>query len=450
VGTGSSDLAPSGLLTDLYQLTMGQAYFDAGLAGEGATFSLSFRRLPPGWGYLIAAGLDDVLVLLERLRFGEADLGYLEESGLFTEPYLDSLRAWRFTGTVRALPEGTVFFPQEPAVEITGPVGEGQLVETIVLNQIHFQSLLAAKAARCVDAAQGRRLVDFGFRRTYGLEAGSRLARSSWIAGFDATSNVLAGRELSIPVAGTMAHSFVEAFADELDAFRAFAATYPDDTVLLVDTYDTLEGVRRAAVAGRELAARGSRLRGVRLDSGDLLELSRAARAILDEAGLGDATVFASGGLDERDIQALLAAGAPIDGFGVGSHIGAPPDAPSLDMAYKLVEFAGRPTLKLSADKATLPGRKQAWRVRDERGLFAFDTLGLADEEPPARGEPLLREAMTAGRRHVVEPLVEIRERAAGQRSALPERHRSLDAEEYEVRRAPGLAALELRLRGEE
>ncbi|HEY7537591.1 MAG TPA: nicotinate phosphoribosyltransferase [Gaiellaceae bacterium] len=444
-----SDLEPSGLLVDLYELTMGQGYFEAGLAAEQATFSLFFRRLPPGWGYLIAAGLDDLLALLGRLRFGERDLAYLEETRLFSPAYLDSLREWHFTGTVRALPEGTLFFPQEPVLEVTGPVAEAQLVETIALNQIHYQSLIAAKAARCVDAARGRRLVDFGVRRAYGVEAGLVLARSSWIAGFDATSNVLAGRELAIPVAGTMAHSFVEAFDEELEAFRAFARTFPEETILLVDTYDTLEGVRLAATVGRELAERGSRLRGVRLDSGNLLELSRAARAILDGAGLEDATVFASGGLDERDLEALLDAGAPIDGFGIGSRLGTPADAPSLDMAYKLVEFAGRPTLKLSPDKATLAGRKQVWRVPDAEGSFAFDMLGLDGEEPPLGGEPLLSEVMARGRRVLVESLDVTRERASRQRLALPERHRRLDAEPYEVRLSADLAALDSGLRGE-
>jgi nicotinate phosphoribosyltransferase len=438
-----SDPARSGLLVDLYELTMGQSYSEAGLAAEEATFSLFFRRLPAGWGYLIAAGLDDLLTSLEQFRFSEADLGYLEETRLFSDAFLDSLRTWRFTGTVRALSEGTLFFPQEPAVEVTGPVGEVQLVETIVLNRIHYQSLLAAKAGRCVDAARGRRLVDFGFRRAYGVEAGLALARSSWIAGFDATSNVLAGREFGMPVAGTMAHSFIEAFADELEAFRAFARTYPKDAILLVDTYETFEGVRRAALVGRELSERGSRLRGVRLDSGNLLELSRGARAILDEAGLEDATVFASGGLDEHEIEALLDGGAPIDGFGVGSRLGAPADSPSLDMAYKLVEFARRPTLKLSPDKATLPGRKQVWRVSDAEGRFAFDVLGLAGEEPPPHGEPLLHEVMECGRRIAAEPLDAIRERASRQRAALPERHRTLDAEPYEVRTSGALRALD-------
>ncbi len=448
-GSRPSDLESSGLLVDLYELTMGQGYFDSGLAAEEATFSLFFRGLPPGWGYLIAAGLDDLLASLERFRFGERDLAYLEETRLFSQAYLDSLRAWRFTASVRALPEGTLFFPQEPAVEVTGPVGEAQLVETIVLNRIHYQSLLAAKAARCVDAARGRRLVDFGFRRAYGVEAGLALARSSWIAGFDATSNVLAGRDLGMPVTGTMAHSFVEAFDDELEAFRAFARAYPEETILLVDTYDTLEGVRRAAVVGRELAERGSRLRGVRLDSGNLLELSRGARAILDEAGLEDATIFASGGLDERELAALLEAGARIDGFGIGSQLGAPADAPSLDMAYKLVEFAGRPTFKLSPDKATLPGRKQVWRVLDAEGRYTFDMIGLDGEEPPLDGEPLLHDVMAQGRRLAHESLDAIRKRVSRQRRALSERHRTLDAEPFEVRLSAGLEALEAKLRGD-
>src|SRR5262245_8300057 len=353
--------ATSPLLVDLYELTMGQAYFDAGLAEKQATSDLFYRTLPDGWGYLLAGGLEFALGYLEELSFADDDVAYLESTGLFTPPFLDHLRSLRFTGTVRAMPEGTLLFPGEPALEVTAPVIEAQLVETVLLNELHFSSLIAGKAARCVDVGGGRMLVDFGLRRAHGGEAGLKAARASFLAGFDATSNVLAGRKYGIPTSGTMAHSFIESFASEEAAFHAYGRSYPNHSILLVDTYDTRQGVERAVEIGRELATRRSRLTGVRLDSGDLVELSREARALLDEAGFEDALVFVSGGLDERDMAALLEAGAPIGGFGIGTKMVVSADAPYLDMAYKLVEFGGRPTMKLSAGKATLPGRKQVW-----------------------------------------------------------------------------------------
>jgi nicotinate phosphoribosyltransferase len=437
-GTGT---APSPLCVDLYQLTMGQAYLDAGLAGRSATFSLFYRTTPAGWGYLLTAGLERALDYLEQLAFGEQELAYLESTGLFTGDFLDRLGRLRFTGDVRALPEGTLLFPNEPVLEVTAPVLEAQLVETVVLNELHFGSLIAGKAARSVDVAAGCTLVDFGLRRAHGPEAGLNAARSAYIAGFDATSNVLAGREFGLPVAGTMAHSFVETFAGELEAFQAFAAAYPDRSILLVDTYDTIEGTRRAIEIGRRLETAGHRLAGVRLDSGDLLTLARESRRLLDEAGFEDAVVFASGGLDEHDVGALLAGGAPIGGFGIGTKLVTAADSPYLDMAYKLVEFDGNPTLKLSSGKATLPGAKQLWRVSGEDG-FAYDVVDLVSAPGPADGDSLLVEAMRGGRRVFHEPLEAARRRAAEQRALLPERHRRLDAEAYDVRIGPALARL--------
>jgi nicotinate phosphoribosyltransferase len=434
----------SGLLLDLYQLTMAQSYFAEGRHDREATFGLYVRHLPRGWGYLVAAGLDDALAYLERLTYGEDELAFLEETGLFTGDFLAFLAGVRFGGDVRALPEGTLFFPDEPVLEVTGPILEAQLAETMVLNEVHFQSLIAAKAARCVDVAEGRMLVDFSLRRTHRADAGMRVARSSYLAGFDSTSNVLAGKAYGIPVAGTMAHSYVEAFPDELEAFRAYARAYPDRAILLVDTYDTLAGARRAIVVARELASRGHRLVGVRLDSGDLGELARGVRALLDEAGLPDVTVFASGGLDEHDVEALVSAGAPIDGFGVGSKLGTAADASYLDMAYKLVAFDGRPVLKLSATKATWPGAKQVWRLTEE-GRYALDVVGLAGEDDPEGGEPLLVEVMRRGQRTWLDTLGAARERCARQRSLLPERCRRLDADRYDVEVSRAL--LELRER---
>ena len=444
----------SALLLDLYQLTMAQSYFSERMHEEPATFSLFVRHLPPGWGYLVAAGLDDVLSYLESFSFAGDELAYLEETGLFTPAFLGYLGELRFGGDVRALPEGTLFFPHEPAVEVCAPVIQAQLVETVVLNEVHFQSLVAAKAARCVDVAGGRTLVDYSLRRTHRGAAGLRVARSSYLAGFDSTSNVLAGKLYGVPLAGTMAHSYVECFDYEVEAFRAFGRSYPDRSILLVDTYDTVEGTRRAAAVGRELVSAGHRLAGVRLDSGDVVDLAHRARAILDEAGLHDAIVFASGNLDELEVARLIDAGAPIDGFGIGSRLGTVADAPYLDMAYKLVESAGRPVLKLSSGKATLPGAKQIFRCStDDR--FAYDVVALEGDAPPGGAEALLRPVMSGGRRLAHESLTDARERCRIQRARLPEAHRLLESSSYDVRFADALAALRdeavegLRRRGE-
>jgi nicotinate phosphoribosyltransferase len=429
----SSTGADSALLLDLYLLTMGESYLAEGLADQEATFSLFFRSLPDGWGYTHAAGLEDALAYLEGLSFGDGDLGYLEQTGLFSAPFLDRLRDLRFGGSVRAKPEGTAVLPGEPLLEVTAPLLEAQLVETMVLNEMHLQTLVAGKAARCVEAAGGKLLVDFSLRRTHGGEAGTKVARAAWIAGFDATSNVLAGRRFGIPVAGTMAHSYVESFPDERSAFDAYARMYPDAAILLVDTYDTFEGVRNAIATARDLAAAGHRLRGIRLDSGDLLELSRRARALLDEAGFEDAMVFASGGLDEVEIRRLLDAGAPIGGFGVGTKLEASAGAPFLDMAYKLVELDGRPVIKLSEGKATLPGRKQVWR--HER----YDVLGLATGQSANGGIPLLVDVMKDGERVWSQPLDEARARAQAERESFRGGRR-------ELRIDPALGRLRARL----
>lgn len=424
--------AQSALFVDLYELTMGKSYLAEGMAERPATFQLFCRHLPQGWGYLVAAGLDDVLAHLEELRFTGDDLAYLESTGLFGPSLLERLARLRFTGDVRALPEGTLFFPDEPVLEVTAPLLEAQLVETAVLNQIHFQSLIAGKAARCVEAAQGRGLVDFSLRRTHGAEAGLKVARASYLAGFASTSNVLAGRLYGIPIAGTMAHSYVECFEDEQAAFEAFTRAYPRSSTLLVDTYDTVDGARRAGRVAHALAERGGRLGAVRLDSGDLLELSRRVRRVLDEDGLPEVGIFASGSLDEREIARLLAGGAPIDGFGVGSRLGVSADAPYLDMAYKLVAFDGRPVLKLSAGKATLPGAKQVWR-RVEAGRLAGDLVTLVDEPPTEGAQPLLQPVMKDGARLGQDSLAAARARAAAQRAALAPEQRRLDAQPYPV-----------------
>jgi nicotinate phosphoribosyltransferase len=434
-------VTPSPLLVDLYELTMGEAYLEHGLADRPATFQLFCRHLPPGWGYLVAAGLDDALGYLEELRFGPAELDELAAMELFGGAFLERLSELRFTGGVRAMPEGTIVFPDEPLLEVTAPVLEAQLVESVLLNELHLQTLIASKASRCVEAGDGRLLVDFALRRTHGGEAAVKVARASWLAGFDATSNVLASRRFGIPAAGTMAHSFVECFDDESSAFAAFLETYPQGSTLLIDTYDTVDGARLAADAAHTLRERGGRLGAVRLDSGDLLELSRRVRGVLDDAGLADVTIFASGNLDERAIERLVADGAPIDGFGVGSRVGVSADAPFVDVVYKLADFDGRPVLKLSAAKATLPAAKQVWRRRDG-DRFAGDMIALADEPGPPGATPLLELVMRDGVRVARDTPAAARERAAEGRRALPEAQRRLDAEPYPVELSPRLAGL--------
>jgi len=434
------------LATDLYELTMAQSYWEHGMGGR-ATFSLFVRTLPPGRGYLVAAGLEDVLRYLEGLRFRPADLEYLESTGIFSPAFLDYLSGLRFTGEVWAVPEGTLVFANEPILEVTAPIIEAQLVETYVINQVHLQTVAATKAARCVWAARGRTLVDFAFRRTHGLDAGLKVARCCYLVGFAATSNVLAGKVYGIPVAGTMAHSYVMAFPSELEALRAFASSFPDRSILLIDTYDTVEGARLAARVGREMAARGQRLRGARLDSGDLLALSREVRRILDEAGLGEARIFASGGLDEYELEALVEGGAPIDAFGVGTRMGVSADAPWLDMAYKLVAYEGRPVLKRSQGKATLPGPKQVFRFYDREGAMQRDVLALRDEEVPG-GRPLLCKVMEGGR--ILGPLPsleELRRRFREEFARLPAPYKDLyRPPAYPVEVSPALASLEARL----
>jgi nicotinate phosphoribosyltransferase len=410
------------LLSDLYALTMLEAYFEEGMR-DVAVFSLFVRRLPERRNYLIACGLDDVLAFLETLRFDQAALAYLDSLGRFSGRFLQFLEQLRFTGDVYALAEGTPVFAHEPLVEIEAPIAEAQLVEAFVMNQIHLQTVLASKASRVVEAARGRPVVDFGLRRMHGTDAGLKAARAFHIAGVDATSNLAAGQAYGLRVAGTLAHSYIQAHDDEYEAFRAFARLYPD-TVLLVDTYDTLEGVRKVVDLARELGPR-FRVSAVRLDSGDLGDLAVKARRILDDAGLHRVTIFASGGLNEDEVEQLLAAGAPIDGFGVGTDMGVSRDAPSLDIAYKLVEYAGRARLKLSTGKVLLPGRKQVFRVEND-AVADHDVLGRRDEEPG--GRPLLKCVMTRGRRTAAGrlTLAEARACAKAEVGRLPPRLRSL------------------------
>ena len=410
------------LFTDLYQLTMLQAYFEERMT-ERAVFSLFVRRLPRRRNFLIACGLDIVLDYLENLRFTQQDLAYLDSLGMFSDRFLTWLADFRFTGDVHAVREGTPVFANEPILEIEAPLPEGQLIETFVINQVQLQTMLASKAQRVVTAARGRSVIDFGARRMHGTDAALNAARAFWIAGVNATSNVLAGKRFGIPVAGTLAHSYIQAHGDEAAAFRAFANLYPD-TVLLVDTYDTLAGVQKVIKLAKRLGEY-FKVRAVRLDSGDLLDLSLQARAALDQAGLHNIQIIASGSLDEYEIDALLSSGAPLDGFGVGTAMGVSADAPYLDIVYKLTSYAGGGRVKLSANKPVLPGRKQVFR-NSENERETGDTIARADEDLP--GRPLLETVMRDGVR-IIPPTYDlsgIRRYAAEQTARLPETVRGL------------------------
>ncbi len=385
------------LLTDFYEFTMSAVYFTHDMFAP-ATFSLFVRNCPPQRKFFLAAGLERLLSILENFRFTEESLAYLESIGLFKPSFLDYLKTFRFSGEVWALPEGTIFFPHEPVVEITAPIIEAQLIETLVINVLNLETTIASKAIRCVLAAQGKPLVDFAARRTQGLEAAVQVARATYLAGFSATSNTLAGKLYRIPVTGTMAHSFVQSFGEEEEAFWAFVQEFPENSILLLDTYDTLGALPKVIKIARMLERQGKRLKGVRLDSGNLVSLAKEVRKRLDEAGLSYVKIFASGGLEEYAIYQLLAQGAPIDAFGVGTKVGVGADLPYLDAAYKLVSYDGRPVAKFSQGKATLPGSKQVFRVYDDQGKLKEDWIALRGEEMPS-GTPLLVQVMKRGRR---------------------------------------------------
>lgn len=412
VDTSPQNLA---LFTDLYELTMLQSYHDQGMEKE-AVFSLFVRKLPPERNFFLAAGLEDALDYLENLRFDAEDIAYLHSLNLFSPGFLDWLASFRFEGDVYAVREGTPVFANEPILEIVAPIGQAQLVETAIMNQVHLQTVLASKAARVVAAAQGRTVVDFGARRIHGYDAAIKGARAFYIAGAASTSNVAAGRVYGIPVAGTMAHSYIEAFDREQDAFAAFMQSFPE-TVLLVDTYDTIEGVKKVIALAREMGE-AFRVRAVRLDSGNLAALAKETRRLLDEAGLKRVGIFASGSLDEYEIERLLGNGAPIDGFGVGTSMGVSKDVPALDIAYKLVAYGGQGRLKLSPGKETYPGRKQIWR-KEVNGVAQQDVLALADEN--LEGRPLLEQVMCGGKRTRPAPALEdIRAHAQQELGRLP------------------------------
>jgi nicotinate phosphoribosyltransferase len=417
--------AISPLLTDLYQLNMLQAYLDEGHSGS-AVFEFFMRNLPARRRFLVAAGLEQLLDYLETLRFSANEIEWLGRTGRFKQNLLDYLAELRFTGDVHAIPEGTVFFADEPLVRVTAPLPQAQLIETRLINLLHFQTLVASKAARMVLAAPGKLMVDFGLRRAHGAEAGLFAARASYIAGFAGTATVLADNLFGIPIYGTMAHSFIQSFDDEMEAFEAFARSRPENLTLLIDSYDTEACAHKVVALAPRLRARGINIRAVRLDSGDLIALSKSVRRILDDGGLREVRIFASGGLTEDSAAEFLRAGAPIDGFGMGTSLTTSSDVASLDCVYKLQEYAGLSRRKRSTGKATWPGRKQVWRSYAVDGRMAADVLSVENDEH--NGEPLIELVMQGGRRVTPSPpLAAIRERAACDLARLPEPLRRLD-----------------------
>jgi nicotinate phosphoribosyltransferase len=419
------DPATSALLTDLYQLNMMQAYLDRGET-KTAVFEFFVRKLPRERGFLIAAGLEQVLEFLVRLRFTPEELDWLASSGRFSKNLIDYLEGLRFASDIHAMAEGTVFFPDEPILRVTAALPEAQLIETRLINLLQFQSMIAAKAARMILASPGKRLVDFGLRRAHGAEAGLLAARASYIAGFAGTATVLADKEFGIPIFGTMAHSYIQVHDDEAEAFENFARARPKNLTLLIDTYDTEAAARKVVALAPRLKAAGISIGAVRLDSGDLITLSKTVRRILDQGGLRDVTIFASGGIDETVIANIIRSGAPIDGFGIGSSLTTSYDAPGLDCVYKLEEYAGLPRRKRSAGKATWPGRKQVWRRFGADGCMAGDILSLEHDDQP--GERLIELVMQGGKRLKPAPtLAEIRARAARDLERLPEPLRRLE-----------------------
>ncbi|MEM2930990.1 MAG: nicotinate phosphoribosyltransferase [Thermoproteota archaeon] len=421
------------LFTDLYEVTMAQSYFKTG--NVRATFELFVRRLPQNRGYLIAAGLEDVCNYLSNFKFEKDDLEFLERKG-FEKDFLKFLSRTRFTGDVWAMPEGELVFQNEPIIRVTAPIIEAQFLETFMINAVNFQTLIATKASRIVNSAKGRPIIDFGSRRAHGLDAGLKAARASYIGGCTGTSNVLAGKTYEVPVFGTMAHSYVEAFPSEKEAFKAWLKTWGTDTVLLVDTYDTLRGVRNAIEAVEESTGK-KELKGVRMDSGDMLSLSKEARRILDEAGFNSTKIFVSSGLDEYVIEDYLSKGAQIDVFGVGSSLVTSDDAPKTDMVYKLVESEENgklvPRMKIAeGEKATLPGAKQVFRV-EKNGKYVKDMVGLFDEN--LEGEKKLVQIFKEGRLvYRLPKLDEIREKARMELEKLPEEYKRIrNPEAYPV-----------------
>jgi nicotinate phosphoribosyltransferase len=416
------------LLTDLYQLTMAQAYFELGMK-DNAVFELFVRRLPETRRFLLAAGLEQALEYIEGLRFTADDIAFLATLGRFRADFLDYLRSVRFTGAVHAMPEGSPFFANEPIVRVSAPILEAQLLESRLINIVHLQTMIASKAARCVSAARGKQLIDFGMRRAHEADAAVFAARAAYLAGFDATATVEAGRRFGMPLSGTLAHSFIEAHDSEEQAFRSFVLSAAEPTTLLIDTYDSARGLQRVIALARELAQRrsGHGIGAIRIDSGDLAAQARTARVVLDAHDLRGIRIVLSGNLDEQVIERLMTSNVPVDAFGVGTALDVSADAPALDMAYKLQEYAGKPRRKRSPGKATWPGVKQVFRERAASGEYRCDRVARADEQPV--GEPLLIEVMRDGRRSVPSPALRaVRAHSSSEMRALPPPLRELSA----------------------
>jgi nicotinate phosphoribosyltransferase len=438
-----------GFLTDLYELTMAAGYYVHGLADQRATFELWVRHLPENRNYLIAAGLEQAVHYLQHIRFAPEQVEYLRSHPAFRHvpaDWFERLRNLKFEGDLWAIPEGTVVFADEPLLRVTGPLMVAQLAETYLMTTLTTQTMVASKAVRMVEAARGRAIIDFGSRRAHGPQAGLLAARAAYIGGCVGTSNAEAGRLLGIPTMGTQAHSWIMAFGDETEAFRKFGQVFPEASTLLIDTYDTVEGVHKALASGAPMQA-------VRLDSGDLGQLSHEVRRILDAAGRGDVKIFASGDLNEYKIDDLLAAGAPIDMFGVGTELVTSRDEPSLGTVYKLVEqetpqgTVGR--FKLSTHKKTYPFAKQVFRPSNADGTFAGDLIARATENED--GEPLLVPVLKAGR--LLQPLPALESsqgRCAEQRARVPREMLGLKTcRPYAVRMSDQLESELRRLAGE-
>ncbi len=434
------------LLSDSYELSMMQVYLERGMQGR-AVFELFVRALPQDRSFLVAEGIEQAVDHLENLAFTAEELSWLKSTGGYSHEFLEELSDFRFRGDVDAMPEGTVFFPGEPVLRVSAPLPQAQMIEGRILNLVHFQTMIASKAVRCALAAPGKFLVDSGFRRTHGSEAALLAARASYLAGFDGSSVLEAGYRYGVPVFGTMAHSFVQAFGEEVAAFDAFARNFPENTAFVIDTLDAEEAAGKLVMAAPAFSRKGSRVHSVRIGGGDLSAHAFKVRAILDRGGLKDTRIFASGGLDEWELDRLVAVGAPIDGFGIGSKVSTSSDAPFLDCAYEIQEYEGRPTRRLSEGKSTWPGRKQVYRHEGPDGLYSGDTVALEEERPAGRA--LLRPVMRAGRRtEPTEPISESRARLKRELACLSPALRELtpSAAAYSVRISDAIQGLTHRL----
>lgn len=423
----------SPLFTDLYELTMMAGYLKKNM-NHKATFSVYLRPVTEKRGYFVFSGLKSILFYIENLKFSFEEISYLKSLNLFEKEFLDWLYNFKFSGDIYAMDEGTIFFGNEPVIEITAPIMEAQLLETIIVNTINLETMITTKAARCVDAAKKRPLIDFSLRRTHGSDAGLKVARSSYIAGFAGTSNLYAGKLFNIPVSGTMAHSFVTSFENEEDSFRSFADTFPDNCVLLIDTFDILEGAKKAAKIGKELEKKGKKLKGVRIDSGDMAKLSIDVREILDSNGLNDSKIFASGGFDEFKIEEVIKKGGKIDAFGVGTSMGVSADSPYHDTVYKLSRFNGKNVRKKSKNKTTLAGKKQVYRFFDNKGLMEKDIIAKRDEIFE-KATPLLHSFIKNGEKvRKLKKIEKIKKRIDKNFKSLPKEYRALkDAKAFPV-----------------